>query len=95
MWRLLSLEGRVWRDGRSLPLARPSDVVPLGRVGTGAPFSSSKCYDAALQQTPFMDGYLDRVEMSTLGLSTAGHLFPRAGASAPGWGGGCTDPTRG
>ena len=35
-----------------------------------------------------MDGYLDRVEMSTLGLSTAGYLFPRAGTSAPGWGGG-------
>ena len=34
-----------------------------------------------------MDGYLDRVEMSTLGLFTVGHLFPRAGVSAPGWGG--------
>ena len=95
MWRLLSLEGRVWRDGRSLPLARPSDVVPLGRVGTGAPFSSSKCYDAALQRAPFMDGYLDRVEMSTLGLPTAGYFFPQAGASAPGWEGGCANPAQG
>ena len=77
------------------PLARPSDVVLLGRVETGAPFSSSRRHDAALQRTPFMDGYLDRVEMSTLGLFTVGHLFPRAGASAPGWGGGYADPTRG
>ena len=88
MWRLLSLEGRVWRDGRSLPLARPSDVVPLGRVGTGAPFSSSKCYDAARHQTSFVDGYLDRVEMSTLGLplratsSRRPGLLPLAGRVA-------------